>query len=97
MRGKTGLMAELRRAPSDDLPARVVPHWSADKLYFIERYLQIFCVGMRARWRLVYADLLAGPGLCIDETTGEPMAGSALLALQHPEFARLFLNDLISG
>jgi three-Cys-motif partner protein len=85
-------MAPLRAA-ADGLPARVVSGWSREKLFYIERYLEIFCTGMKDKWSLVYADLLAGPGRCIDESTDLEFPGSPLLALQRPEFRRLYFND----
>lgn len=78
---------------SDGRIARVVPQWSHEKLYYIERYLDIFCAGMRNRWSLVYCDLLSGPGLCIDRRSRQETPGSPLLALNRTEFRRLFLND----
>ena len=67
--------------------------WSHEKLFYVERYLDIFCRAMHGKWTLVYADLLAGPGLCIDQDTGQESPGSPLLAVQRPEFDRLLLND----
>jgi three-Cys-motif partner protein len=78
---------------SDGLPARLVKSWSHEKLFYVERYLQIFCTGMKNKWDLVYADLLAGPGLCIDLETRKESEGSPLLATRRAEFCRLFLND----
>lgn len=85
-------MSELKPA-EDGYPARVVEHWSHEKLYYLERYLDIFCTAMKDKWTLVYGDFLAGPGVCIDQETGEEVPGSPLRAVAHPEFQRLFLND----
>ncbi len=83
------------RIASDGEPAREVGAWSRDKLYYIERYLNAFCIAMRKKkWqRLVYADFLSGPGLCIEKDTNEEFEGSPLLALRRSEFSRLFFND----
>jgi three-Cys-motif partner protein len=84
-----------RHPANDGHPARVIEQWSHEKLYLVRRYLDIFCTGMRLSWdALAYADFLAGPGLCIDRETGEETAGSPLLAVQRPEFRRIFLNDV---
>jgi three-Cys-motif partner protein len=79
---------------SDGLVARPLPDWTREKLFYIERYLDIFCTAMRGKWTLAYADLLAGPGICMDLATGDELPGSSLLAARRPEFERLFLNDM---
>ncbi len=78
---------------SDGYVARELHEWTREKLHYVERYMGIVCTSMKGKWSLVYADLLAGPGLCVDTETGEEQPGSALLAVQRPEFGRLFLND----
>ncbi len=79
---------------SDGLPAFPLQPWTRTKLLLIDGYLGIFTVGMRRRWRLVYADLFSGPGLCVDEETGEERLGSAFMAARHEEFDAVFLNDI---
>lgn len=86
------MMTELRRA-TDGYLARVVERWSHEKLFYIERYLDIFCTAMKTKWTLVYGDLLAGPGICIDKELGEESFGSPLRAVNRGEIQRLFLND----
>jgi three-Cys-motif partner protein len=79
---------------SDGQLAREVNVWNSEKLHYVGGYMDIFCSGMKKRWRrLVYADLLAGPGRCIDVRSRAECLGSPLLALSHPEFCRLFFND----
>jgi three-Cys-motif partner protein len=79
---------------SDGLPARPVREWSDTKHYYVSRYIDIFATGMKNLWgRLVYADLLAGPGISIVEGIRETES-PALAAVRRPEFAGLFLNDL---
>jgi three-Cys-motif partner protein len=77
----------------DGLIARELTPWAREKLFYIESYIDIFCTGMRRRWTLVYGDLLAGPGLCVDLSTKEEQRGSPLIAAQRSEFDRLFFND----
>ncbi|MXW24254.1 MAG: three-Cys-motif partner protein TcmP [Chloroflexi bacterium] len=79
---------------SDGLAAFPLQPWTRTKLLLIDGYLGIFTVGMRRQWRLVYADLFAGPGLCVDEDTGEERPGSSLMAARHAEFDAVFLNDV---
>lgn len=81
------------KVAGDGQPARVIRPWTHEKLFYIERYLDIFCTAMRGKWSLVYADLLAGPGLCVEQEAGSEVKGSALLAIDRPEFVRVFLND----
>lgn len=70
---------------SDGLPARCVGPWSADKLYYIRRYLELFSSAMREKFRQrAYIDLFAGPGRCVlDDDSGE-IKGSPLEALSVP-------------
>lgn len=84
----TDLMAQ------DGLLAFPLQPWTRTKLYLIEGYLKIFVVGMSKQWRLVYIDLFAGPGMCVDEETREERFGSALLAAGRKEFDAIFLNDI---
>lgn len=78
---------------SDGLPARTVHRWSDEKLYYVERYMEIFTTGMKNRWPLiVYADLFSGPGLNV-EPTGRESLGSPLRALRLGGFSRVFAND----
>lgn len=79
---------------TDGLPARMSGPWAAEKLDYISRYMDIFCVSMRDKWRLVYADLFSGPGLAIDRSTHHSHLGSPLLAASRDEFQALFLNDI---
>ena len=78
---------------SDGLPARVVHQWSDEKLFYLERYMDIFTTGMKNLWEnLVYADFFAGPGKCVEEETGLESDGSPLRALRFG-FSRIYLND----
>src|SRR5690349_3960818 len=86
---------------ADGLPARDSGPWTAEKLGYVERYATAFMRAMRPKhaakkWdRLVYIDLLCGPGLCIDRTTGDEYLGSALRAVQiRPQFDHYFFSDL---
>ena len=77
----------------DGMTAYLLKDWTREKLHYIARYMDILCTAMRGKWNLVYADMLAGPGLCVDTVTGEEALGSPLLALKRPEFSRILLND----
>ena len=82
-------MQSLPRVDNDGLPSRDSGPWAADKLYYISRYFYAFNQAMKHKgWpRRAYADLLAGPGRCVDRETGECFEGSPLLALRtEPSF-----------
>lgn len=70
--------------PADELPARVVHPWTKRKHHYLDRYMDIFSVGMKKWPRRAYVDLFAGPGRCFEEESGEFYNGSPLLAFDHP-------------
>jgi three-Cys-motif partner protein len=66
----------------DGLPARRSGEWAHEKLFIVERYMNIFTTGQKNKWpRRAYVDLMAGPGLCVLRDTREEFLGSPLLAL----------------
>lgn len=67
---------------ADGVPARCVGPWSADKLYYVARYLDLFSRAMYKQFPVRhYLDLFAGPGRCVfDDGSGE-IEGSPLVAL----------------
>ena len=89
------------RIASDGLKARLGGPWTERKLYYIERYLRAFMTAMapkraQGKWkRLVYLDLLCGPGVCINRESGAEFEGSALRAAKLvPAFDELHFVDL---
>jgi three-Cys-motif partner protein len=83
--------------PEDDgLPMRPSGPWVKEKLFFLERYLHMFCITMSGKpWRAVnYIDLFAGPGKCRVKDDGRIHLGSPLLALTAPRpFTNYFFAD----
>lgn len=84
--------------PEDDgLPARDSGEWVKEKLFYVQRYIDIFETAMREKaWRRrIYIDLFAGPGKCNIRGTNEYLLGSPLLALntQHP-FTDYYFGDI---
>lgn len=69
----------------DGLPVRSSGPWAQEKLTYLAKYMSIFNVGMKKRWRRSYLDLMAGPGRCIEEGPGVEFDGSPLVALASPE------------
>ena len=47
---------------------------------------------MRSKFRLVYLDVMAGPGLCKEEKSGEEFPGSPFVALDHDFSAYYFIE-----
>lgn len=87
-------MAEQEQLGSDGQIVRDSGAWAREKLYYLERYLEIFSVGMKAKWagRLYYVDLFAGPGKCQIRDTREEIDGSPLIALKF-NFAKYFFIE----
>ena len=87
--------------PEDDgLPMRSSGSWVAEKLDYLERYINIFETSMRDRpWRKRhYIDLFAGPGKCFVPETGAVHLGSPLLSLTTPHpFTDYFFVDINPG
>jgi three-Cys-motif partner protein len=69
--------------------------WAEEKLFYIERYMNIFSTGMKGKWpRRVYIDLFAGPGRSRVRGTGQEFDGSPVRALRARDpFTLLYLND----
>jgi three-Cys-motif partner protein len=78
---------------NDGLPVRNSGIWAKEKLYYLERYLDIFSVGMHQKWmgKLYYVDLFAGPGRCLIPET-EEFDGSPLIALKF-NFTKYFFIE----
>jgi hypothetical protein len=89
-----------KKLATDQLIARQGGSWTADKLYYLQRYATGFMTAMAPKrdgglWEaLVYIDLLAGPGIDMDRNSGREFPGSPLIALRTtPPFDRIFLGD----
>jgi three-Cys-motif partner protein len=80
---------------SDGLRARPGQIWTVEKLTYLEKYANAFTTAMRGKWeRLVYIDLLAGPGRDIDLEAKKEFNGSPLIALNtKPPFDHCFFGD----
>lgn len=83
------------------MPVRLGGPWTREKLAYLQKYANAFMAAMQpkrkaGKWeRLVYLDLLAGPGIGRDRDAEVEFDGSALIALKvRPPFDRLFLADL---
>ena len=86
--------SEYRPSKDDALPARVSGAWAREKLAYLARYMTIFNVGMKNKWERVYVDLMAGPGRCVEDDTGDEFEGSPLIAVnQKVPFSEIVLIE----
>lgn len=77
---------------SDGLVARKSGEWAKRKHHFLRNYCGITTVSMRSKFKLVYLDVMAGPGRCKIEETGEEFPGSPFVALDH-DFSEYILIE----
>ncbi len=78
---------------SDGLPVRVSGEWARRKHHYLNNYCGITTVSMRDKFKLVYLDVMAGPGRCKIEETGEEFPGSPLVALEHDFSEYIFIEE----
>src|SRR5438105_3002721 len=78
---------------SDGLLARKSGEWAKRKHYFLGNYCGITSKAMHDKWRLVYLDVMAGPGRCKIKDTGEEFPGSPLVALEHAFDKYIFIEE----
>jgi three-Cys-motif partner protein len=88
--------ADMEDAPylpaSDGLLARKSGPWAKRKHHYLRNYCGITTKSMRKKWRLVYLDVMSGPGLCKIKDTGEEFPGSPFVALDY-EFHEFILIE----
>lgn len=78
---------------SDGLLARKSGLWAKRKHHYLRKYCGITTKSVRKIFRLVYLDVMAGPGLCKIKETGEEFPGSPLIALEHEFHEFIFIED----
>jgi three-Cys-motif partner protein len=77
----------------DGLPARKSGERAKRKHHYLRNYCGIATKSMKEKWRLVYVDVMAGPGLCRIKDSEEEFPGSPFVALDH-EFAEyVFIEE----
>jgi three-Cys-motif partner protein len=75
-------MADKPVFAADGLIARGSGSWAREKLNYLRRYMDIMTTSMTGKWAgLVFMDLMAGPGVCVDRTDRTEFPGSPLIAL----------------
>jgi three-Cys-motif partner protein len=78
---------------SDGLLARKSGQWAKRKHHYLRNYCGITTKSMRKKWRLVYLDVMAGPGMCKLKEKGEEFPGSPFVALDHDFHEFIFIED----
>ena len=78
---------------SDGLLARKSGRWAKRKHYFLRNYCGITTKSMHTKWRLVYLDVMAGPGLCKIKETGDEFPGSPFIALDYGFHEFIFIEE----
>lgn len=82
----------------DGLVVRPCGHWTEEKLWLWNRYLEITTSAMAdsAKWQgLTYVDLFAGPGVCEVRNRNKRLPGSPVLAARAPKsFRKMILVEL---
>lgn len=78
---------------TDGLPVRKSGEWAKRKHHYLKNYCGITTVSMRNKFKLVYLDVMAGPGRCKIEETDEEFPGSPLVALDYDFSEYIFIED----
>lgn len=80
---------------TDGQLAYKVGEWARDKLFYIERYCELFNTAMKRKWQVrSYIDLFAGPGICTLGARRIEIKGSPLIALGcEVPFTHYYFND----
>ena len=86
----------MRVIAADGLLARDSGPWAREKLNYLRRYMEMVTTSMTGKWTgLVYIDLMAGPGICLDRTDATEFPGSPLIALStRKPWTRVMLVEL---
>src|ERR1700734_2142435 len=77
----------------DGLPVRKSGEWAKRKHHFLKNYCGITTVSMRNKFRLVYLDVMAGPGRCWIKETNEEFPGSPIAALDYSFTDYIFIEE----
>ena len=77
----------------DGLPVRKSGDWAERKHHYLNNYCGITTVSMRKKFKLVYVDVMAGPGRCQIGKTNEEFPGSPLVALDHDFAEYIFIEE----
>lgn len=77
----------------DQLLVRKSGEWAKRKHHYLKNYCGITTVSMRDKFKLVYLDVMAGPGRCKIEETNEEFPGSPLVAMDYDFTEFIFIEE----
>ena len=82
------------RNASDGLPARISGSWARKKHHYLRRYCDITTKAVAKKFPggIIFLDVMAGPGRCIEENGGE-FPGSPFVALDHDFSQYWFIEE----
>jgi three-Cys-motif partner protein len=78
---------------NDNLIVRKSGEWAKRKHHYLKNYCGITTVSMRNKFKLIYLDVMAGPGRCKIEDTNEEFPGSPLVALDYDFAEFIFIEE----
>ena len=78
---------------TDGLPIRNSGEWAKRKLHYLKNYCGITTKSMRDKFKLVYLDVMAGPGYCNIAETQEEFPGSPVVALDYDFAEYIFIEQ----
>jgi three-Cys-motif partner protein len=78
---------------NDGLLIRKSGEWAKRKHHYLKNYCGITTASMKNKFKLVYLDVMAGPGRCKIEETNEEFPGSPLVALDYDFSEYIFIED----
>lgn len=73
----------------DGLPVRCVGPWAKEKITRLEKYFQMFSIGMYKKWNINYIEICSGPGICYDYRKYKEFYGSSLSIIKNTGFNRI--------
>jgi three-Cys-motif partner protein len=77
----------------DGLVVRKSGEWAKRKHHFLKNYCGITTGAMRHKFRLVYLDVMSGPGVCRIEESNEEFPGSPFVALGFDFDEYIFIEE----
>jgi three-Cys-motif partner protein len=78
---------------SDGLLVRKSGEWAKRKHHYLKNYCGITTRSMRRKFKLVFLDVMAGPGRCRIDETNEEFPGSPFVALEHDFAEYIFIEE----
>src|SRR5580704_14996768 len=77
----------------DGYLVRISGEWAKRKHHYLRKYCGITTTSMRNKFKLVYLDVMAGPGRCKIEGSNDEFPGSPIIALDYDFAEYIFLEE----